>query len=77
MKYTSLLTATLIGATLFTTSCIDDFADINTNPSTVSKGELSYLFAQGVHDFEPADYTFWFYNGKYYAQFIQAFVPPV
>lgn len=75
MKYTSLLTATLIGATLFTTSCIDDFADINTNPSTVSKGELSYLFAQGVHDFEPADYTFWFYNGKYYAQFIQAFVP--
>lgn len=65
----------LVGATLVTSGCKDDFAEINTDPSKVSTANLSYLFARGVHQFEPADYTFWYYNGKYYAQFVQAFVP--
>lgn len=37
MKFKSIIAATLIGSTLFTTSCKDDFADLNTNPSNISK----------------------------------------
>lgn len=75
MKYKSLMVATLIGATVLSTGCKEEFADLNTNPNTVTSGNIAYLFAQGTHDFEPADYTFWFYNGKYYAQYTQSFVP--
>lgn len=75
MKYKSLITATLIGTTLLSSGCKEDFADINTNPSTINAGNIPYLFSQAIHDFQPADYTFWFYNGKYFAQFTQAFVP--
>lgn len=75
MKYKTLLTATLMSAALLGTSCKDEFADLNTNPNVITSGNISYLFAQGVHEFEPADYMFWYANGKYYAQFTQAFVP--
>lgn len=75
MKYKAIITATLIGTTLCFTGCKDDFADINTDSSVINSGNIPYLFAQGIHDFEASDYTFWFYNGKYFSQFSQAFVP--
>jgi hypothetical protein len=60
---------------LFTTGCKDEFADINTDPSVVSKPNVPYLFTQALYNFEPSDYLLWFYSGKYTAQWCQAFVP--
>ncbi|MCD8262774.1 MAG: SusD/RagB family nutrient-binding outer membrane lipoprotein [Tannerellaceae bacterium] len=57
------------------TGCKDDFAEINTDPSSVSEGNINYLFTQGLLDFEPSGYTFWFYNAQFMTQWAQAFVP--
>jgi hypothetical protein len=59
----------------FTSCDKDQFADINTNPSTISKGNVPYLFTQAILNFEPSDYLMWFYDGKYTSNFAQAFVP--
>lgn len=59
----------------FTGCSRDDFADINTDPSTISKGNIPFLFTQAVLNFEPSDYLLWFYDGKYTSNFVQAFIP--
>ncbi|MDE5676341.1 SusD/RagB family nutrient-binding outer membrane lipoprotein [Phocaeicola sp.] len=62
-NYRNILWASVLGATMLsTTSCRDDFADINSSPTQVTKAEPSYLFAQAVMDFEPYSYTYWFYD---------------
>lgn len=60
MKY-RYLTATLLlsGLTIFS-SCKEDFAEINSNPSAVSTPNVRYLFAQCIKQFQPADYEAWF-----------------
>ena len=64
MKY-RYLTATLLlsGLTIFS-SCKEDFAEINSNPSAVSTPNVRYLFAQCIKQFQPADYEAWFYGYK-------------
>lgn len=77
MKHKSIL-STLLLASLFSTlntGCKDTFADLNTDPSSISKTNVPFLFTQSLLDFEPSDYLLWFYNGKYMAQWSQAFVP--
>lgn len=69
--YKSIFAATLAGVTLLSTSCRDDFSELNQDPSTVVKGNPGYLFAQGVLDFEPSDYTYWFYNASEIYQWVQ------
>lgn len=59
----------------FTGCSRDDFADINTDPATVGKGNVPYLFTQAIMNFEPSDYLLWFYDGKYTSNFVQAFIP--
>lgn len=56
--------ASLMGVAILgtTTSCRDDFAEINTSPSQVTTAQPTYLFAQAVLKFEPAGYLYWFYN---------------
>lgn len=61
-KITYLLTVVLSGILLLTTSCRDDMAKINSNPSQVTQANISYLFAQAVINFEPSGYLLWFYN---------------
>ena len=73
-KYKALLAATLAGISLLCTSCRDDFADVNQDPSSITEGNPGYLFAQGVLDFEPSDYTYWFYNASEIYQWIQTAV---
>lgn len=64
MKYKYLATAVLLsGLTLFS-SCKDEFAEINSNPSAVSSPNVRYLFAQCITTFQPADYSAWFYGYK-------------
>ncbi len=59
----------------FTSCNKDQFADINTDPSTISKGNVPYLFTQAILNFEPSDYLLWFYDGRYTSNFVQAFLP--
>lgn len=75
MKKYQLIPAALLlaGATLFTTGCQDDFAELNVDPSSVSEGNVSYLFAQGVLDFDPFYYTYWFYNANRIYQWMEIF----
>lgn len=68
-----ILTALLLPA--FTSCSKNEFADINTDPSTIAKANIPYLFSQAGLDFEPSDYLVWFYSGKYMSQWCQAFTP--
>jgi len=63
MKLKSIiLISALAGLSFLTTGCRDDFASINTDPQTVAEGDVNYLFTEGLRQFEPSGYTFWFYN---------------
>lgn len=73
-KYHYITSLLLAGSSLLMTGCQDDFAELNQDPSTVTKGEIPYLFAQGVLDFEPSDYTYWFYNANQMYQWTQLMV---
>ena len=73
-KYHYITSLLLAGSSLLMTGCQDDFAELNQDPSTVTKGDISYLFAQGVLDFEPSDYTYWFYNADQMYQWTQLLV---
>ena len=64
----------LAGATMFATGCKDDFAELNTDPSNVSEGDVSYFFSQAILDFEPSDYTYWFFNADDMYQWMQILV---
>lgn len=63
MKSNKILMAALaMGLTLSTTSCRDDFAETNTDPSAITTGTLSYLFAEAVNKFDPQPYLEYYYN---------------
>ncbi len=64
-RFKSFLPMVMAVALLTTTGCRDEFSEINTNPSSISQPNVPYLFSQGVLSFEPSNYLFWFYNGKY------------
>lgn len=65
----------LAGSSLLMTGCQDDFAEVNVDPSSVTKGNVGYLFSQGVLEFEPSDYTYWFYNANQIYNWMQIMVP--
>lgn len=66
MRYKSIIAATLIGASLVTTGCKDEFAEVNTKPSAVTKPDVRYLFTKALAEFEPSKYQQWFYNNLMY-----------
>lgn len=75
MRYKSIIAATLIGASLVTTGCKDEFAEVNTKPSAVTKPDVRYLFTKALAEFEPSKYQQWFYNNlKYTMPWVQALV---
>lgn len=61
-KFKYLIAGLLAGLLFITTSCSDDLADINSDPSQVVKPDISYLFSQAVIEFEPSGYLLWYYN---------------
>ena len=65
----------LAGSSLLMTGCQDDFAEVNVDPSSVTEGNVGYLFSQGVLEFEPSDYTYWFYNANQIYNWMQIMVP--
>ena len=61
LKYT--LAALALGATVVsTTSCREDFTDINKNPNQIVTADASMLFTKGIIEFEPSGYLMWYYN---------------
>lgn len=67
MRYKSIIAATLIGTSLLaTTGCKEDFAEVNTKPSAITKPDVRYLFTNVLAEFEPSKYQQWFYNNLQY-----------
>ena len=74
MRFKSIIAAALIGTTLFTsTGCKDDFSDTNTDPSVINKGDIRFLFTNGLQNFEPQGYLTWFYNGANTSKWVQSY----
>lgn len=67
--------ALLAGATLTTSSCSDDWAELNSNPSAVTTGTPEYLVGQAILEFDPSSYTYWFFNAKNFGYCLQTAVP--
>lgn len=61
-SYKLLLAALAFGSALMTTGCRDDFSEINQDPSAVTTGNVSFLFAEAVNRFDPQAYLEYFYN---------------
>lgn len=59
-KYLYMAAVAVVGTGFLMSSCKDEFAGQNTNPSTVSKPNVRYLFTQCAMSFQPADYLQWF-----------------
>ena len=52
-SYKLLLAALAFGAALMTTGCRDDFSEINQDPSAVTTGNVSFLYAAAVNHYAP------------------------
>lgn len=73
LKY--ILLAGLVGTSVLTTSCRDEWSEMNQDPSNITTTDPNYLFAQAVNVFEPSDYTYWFYNANDFFRMTQMGVP--
>ena len=63
MKYNKIALLLLVAISILSINgCKEDFAEINTDPAAVVVGNVDFLFTQAELEFEPSDYTFWFYN---------------
>ncbi|WP_455592462.1 SusD/RagB family nutrient-binding outer membrane lipoprotein [Bacteroides sp.] len=60
MKYKYLIAASLLLGSTLLSSCRDEFADLNSDPSGISQPNIRYLFTQCESQFQPADYAQWF-----------------
>ena len=73
-KYT--LAALALGATVVsTTSCREEFTDINKNPSQIVTGDAAMLYTKGILEFEPSGYLMWYYNAAMMQQWTQLATP--
>ena len=45
MKYRTLAAALLLGSVMFT-SCVDEFSELNSDPSTITKPDIRFLFTK-------------------------------
>lgn len=59
---TLLLSSLAFSAVAMTTGCRDDFSELNQDPSAVTEGNISYLFAEAVNKFDPQPYLEYYYN---------------
>lgn len=57
-----LLAALAFGSALMTTGCRDDFSEMNQDPSAVTVGNVSFLFAEAINRFDPQPYLEYYYN---------------
>ncbi len=76
MKLKYILASCCLGAGLFTTSCVDEFKDLNSQEKDISIPNIRFLFAQCLYEFEPMDYSAWFYDIPRMARWGQCTVAP-
>lgn len=74
MKHKVLTTALFIGCGILS-SCVDDFAELNTKPSDISNPNIRFLFTQCEYEFQPADYYQWYGGFNDLTTWAQATVP--
>lgn len=74
MKYKFIAAALFLGAGLLSSSCKDDFADLNSKPEDVTKPDIRFLFTSCLTEVEPMDYSAWFYDFNRVANWSQATV---
>ena len=64
--------AALVLATVLLAGCNKkEYAKINTNPASISQGNVQYLFTQAYLEFEPSSYLYWYYISKIVKRFDQ------
>lgn len=75
MKLKYLFASCMLGAGLLS-SCADEFKDINASPSDITTPNTRFLFTQCLFEFEPMDYSAWFYDFPRIGQWGQCIVNP-
>ena len=63
--------AIVLALTVFAGCDKDRFARTNTDPSTIGEGNIPFLFTHAYLEFQPSDYTLWFYVAGYVHSFTQ------
>ena len=64
--------AALVLASVLLVGCDKkEYAKINTDPASISEGNVQYLFTQAYLDFEPSSYLYWYYISKIVKRFDQ------
>lgn len=61
MKLKYLIATCLLGTVPFM-ACQDDFADLNSKPADIAKPNIRFLFTTCLSEFEPMDYSAWYYD---------------
>lgn len=69
------LFSVLVGLAILVTSCKDDFSEMNQGKDSIITTNPSYLFAQGVLEFEPSPYICWFANAHNFYYCVQTAIP--
>lgn len=75
MKHKYAMIAALVVGTASLSSCLDDFANVNTNPTVVTKPDPRYLFTEAQNQFEGYDYFTWFYDYPFLHNWSQTTAP--
>ncbi len=58
-----------------TTSCRDDYQDLNSDPSNVTTTMPDGILAAAINKFQPTNYLLWFYNTPYFTRWDQMGTP--
>lgn len=61
MKLKYLFASCILGAGLLS-SCADEFKDINSSEGDISTPNIRFLFTECLYQFEPMDYSAWYYD---------------
>ena len=60
---------------VLSTSCRDDYEDMNQDPANVTKTLPEGLMTAAINAFQPTDYLLWFYNTPYFTRWDQMGTP--
>lgn len=63
MNYKNIFFA-LFASSALLTSCAEDYAEVNTNPSTIANADIRYLFTEALNKMDNGRYEQWFYNNN-------------
>ena len=64
-----------MAAAFIMTGCEDEYKDLNTDPTNVTKTMPEGLMTAAINAFQPNDYLIWFYNVQYFTRWCQMGTP--